>query len=184
MVVRLLHEAGVHFHLTTNNRFHFFIDSIPGRNLCMAFRQFTVFRNDAEFFLTCKRLLAQLVPTLIEFAFVFVRPFFWNVMRSMGCARGIIDKERPVGSECLLLTYPGDRVVGEIFVECVSLLWCLSRLDTRGAFKQVRIVLMCFPAYEAIEVLEAAAARRPVIEWSNCATFPNGHFVAFAELSS
>src|ERR1700754_3926829 len=105
-------------------------------------------------------------------------------MRSMRCTGSIVDKERPVGSECLLLTYPGDCVVGEIFVECVSLLWRLSRLNTRNAFQHVRLVLLFFPAYEAIEVLEAAAARGPMIEWSNCATFPNRHFVAFAKLSS
>src|SRR5690349_6017959 len=110
MVVGLLHEAGIYFHLTTKNRLHFFIDSIPSWDLFMAFCQFAIFGNDAEFFLTCKGLLTQLVPTLIEFAFVFVRPFFWNVMRSMSCAGRIVDKEWPVGSQRLLLTDPGNRV--------------------------------------------------------------------------
>src|SRR5262249_29164988 len=73
-------------------------------------------------------------------------------------------------------------VIGEIFIQRVSLLGRLARLDASSAFEQVRVVLMRFAADETIEILKAAASGGPVIEWTNSTAFPNRHFMAFAKL--
>ncbi len=182
MVVGLLHETRVHFHLTSQHRLHLWIDAVPCRNLRMSRCQLAVLRNHAELQLSSVGFFAQLVPSLIELALVLVGPLLRHVMRRMGRAGGVVDEERVIGRECLLLMNPRDRAIGEIFVERVSLLRCPGRLDARGSFVETGIVLIGLATEESIEVLEAPAAGRPMIERSDRAGFPDWDFVALAEL--
>jgi hypothetical protein len=72
--------------------------------------------------------------------------------------------------------------VGQVLHEVVALLWCLVRLHRCGAFIQSGIPLIGFTADEAIEMIEAAAARRPGVKRSDWAALPHRYFMALAEL--
>src|SRR5262245_5412588 len=171
-MVGLLHEAGIHFHLPAEHRLHLRIDRVPRRYLRMPLRELAILGDDAELLLARKGLLAKRVPTLIELALVLVGPFLGHVMRRV-CRTGcVVDEERSVRGQRFLLTDPADSVIGEVFIQRVTLLGCLHRLDASRPLEQVWIVLMRFTADEAIEVLEAAAAGRPVIERTDRAAFP------------
>src|SRR5262245_28478857 len=103
-------------------------------------------------------------------------------MRRVRGTGRVVDEERSVRGQGFLLTDPADGVIGEVFVQRVTLLGCLHRLDAGRPLEQVWIVLMRFTADEAVEVLEAAAAGGPVIERANGAALPDRHLVTLAEL--
>src|SRR4051812_17075728 len=104
------------------------------------------------------------------------------MMRRMRGAGGEVHEKGFVGHERLLLAHPFDRLVGQIFGEVVALLRGLLWLDRRGAFIQRGIVLVGFATDESIEIFETTAARRPALKRSQRTGFPDGHFMAFAEL--
>ena len=141
-----------------------------------------VLRDDAELLLPREGLLAQLVPALVELALVLVRPFLRDVVRRVGRARREVDEERLVGDERLLLADPADRLVGHVLHEVIALFGRLLHFDRRGALVERGIPLMRLAADEAVEVLEAAAARRPGVERAGRARLPHRHFMALAEL--
>ena len=103
------------------------------------------------------------------------------VRRVAGAGREI-HEERLVGHQRLLLAGPLDRLVRHVLGEVVALLRRLLRLDWRRALVDGRVPLVGFAADEAVEVLEAAAAGRPLIERAHRAGFPHRHFMALAEL--
>ncbi len=127
-------------------------------------------------------LVAELVPALVEFALVFVGPFLRHVVRGMGGAGREVGEERLVGCQRLLLRDPCHGLVGHVLHEVVALFGRLLRFDRRGPFVNRRVPLVRLAAEEAIEILEAAAARWPGVERSDRAGFPHRHFVALAEL--
>jgi hypothetical protein len=47
----------------------------------MAFCQFAIFGDNAEFLLSRECFLAQLVPTLVELAFILIGPLLGHVVR-------------------------------------------------------------------------------------------------------
>src|SRR5512140_738147 len=150
----------------------------------MSLSELAVLRDDAELFLPGERLLAQLVPALIEFALVLVRPLLGHMMRRMGRARREVDEERLVGRECFLLSDPGDRLVGHVLHEMVALFGRSLQLHRRRPLIKRRVPLVGLAAEEAIEVLESAATRGPLIERSDRARLPHRHLMALAELRS
>ena len=155
---------------------------VPGRNLGRTRRQLGIPGDDAELLLAREGLLAQLVPALVELALVLVDPFLRHVVRGVAGARGEVHEERLVGHQRLLLARPLDRLVGHVFREVVALLGRLLRFDGGGAFVDRRVPLVGLAADEAVEVLEAAAAGRPLVEGPERAGLPHRHLVALAEL--
>ncbi len=122
MVIGVLQEARIDLHLARQHRLEFRGHVVPRRDLLGPSRQLGVLRNDAQLFLPREDLLAQLVPALIELAFVLVSPLFGHVVWRMGGARREVHEERLVGHQRLLLAHPGDRLVGQVFGEVVALL--------------------------------------------------------------
>jgi len=104
------------------------------------------------------------------------------MMRSVSGARREIHEERLVGHERLLLAHPPHRLVRHVLGEVVTLLGTLALFHRRRAFVDGRIPLVGLAADEAVEVLEPAAAGRPLGERSHRARLPHRHFVALAEL--
>src|SRR5208282_5620430 len=102
--------------------------------------------------------LAQLVPTLIELAFILVGPLLGHVVRSVHRARSVILKERLVGSQRLLLANPLDRLGRHVTGEVVALLGLLIGLDGRRSFPDCRKPLVRLTADKAIEVFKPATA--------------------------
>ena len=107
---------------------------------------------------------------------------FGHMVRRVGRAGREIDEERLVRRQRLLLRYPGHGLVGHVLHEVIALFGRLLGFDRRGAFVQRRVPLVRLAADEPVEILEAAAARRPCVERPDRAGFPHRHFVTLAEL--
>ena len=182
MVVGVLHEAGVHFHLAAQYRLERLRHVVPRRDFRVARGELRVLRDDAELLLPGDGFLAQLVPALVEFALVLVGPFLGHMVRRVGRAGREVDEERLVGRQRLLLRHPGHRLVGHVLHEVIALFGRLLGFDRRGALVQRRVPLVRLAADEAVEILEAAAARGPCVERPDRACLPHRHFVALAEL--
>ena len=103
-------------------------------------------------------------------------------MRSMGCAGRKIHEERLIRHKRFLLADPLDGLVGEIFHEVVALIGGPIHLYRPRAFEEGRIPLVRLTADEAIEIFEAATARRPCVERADRTRLPNRYLVALAEL--
>ena len=182
MVVDVLEEGRIDLHLAGEDRPHVLRRLVPRRDLVRPRGQHGVGGDDAQLLLACERLLTQLVPALIELALVLLDPVLRHVVRRVAGAGREIHEERLVGHQRLLLPRPLDRLVRHVLGEVVALLGRLLRLDCRRAFVDRGIPLVGFAADETVEVLEAAAAGRPLIERTHRARLPDRHFVALAEL--
>jgi hypothetical protein len=181
MIVSVLQESGVYLHLALEHRLDLVRHLVPGGNLGMARGQVAVRRDDAQRFLTGEGDLALTVPTVGELALVLVGPFLRHVVRGVGRARREVGEEGLVGHQRLLLANPVDGVVGQVLGQVVAFFGSRGRLDGRQPFVERRIPLVVLAADEAIEVFEAAAAGRPVLERPHGAGLPDRHLVALAE---
>ena len=103
-------------------------------------------------------------------------------MRRVRRARREVHEERLVGHQGLLLTHPADRVVRQILRQVITLLGRRRRLDRGRTAVQGGIPLVVLTTDEAIEVLEAAATRRPGVERAHRRRLPHRHLVALTEL--
>ncbi len=81
MVVGEFHEPCVDLCFATKKRLEIFRHLVPRRYLGVARRERAISRNDPQLLLAGKSFLAELVPTLIELAFVLVGP----LLRHMVC---------------------------------------------------------------------------------------------------
>src|SRR3954452_21485796 len=93
VMVSVLHESRERFHLAGQDPFHLGGKAVPGGNLRRAFGKLAVLRDDAELFLTGEDLFAQLVPPLIELAFIFVDPLLAHLMRGVRSSRSEISEK-------------------------------------------------------------------------------------------
>ena len=182
VVIGVLHERRVHFHLALEHRLELGIHGIPGRNRGVPRRQLGVGADHPQLLLLVERDLALLVPAVGELALVLVDPLLRDVMRRVRGARREVDEERLVRQQRFLLARPGDRLVGQVFGQVIALGGRLRRLDRRRALIEGRVPLVVLAADEAVEVLEAAAAGRPRVERSCRTGLPHRDLVAFAEL--
>src|SRR5437773_1961534 len=86
-VVDVFLETGVNFHLTRIHFLHVRWYAVPSWEHRITGRKLGVGGNHTELLLSCECVLAQLVPALIELAFVFVAPFLRHLVRGMACTR-------------------------------------------------------------------------------------------------
>ena len=110
VMVGVLHEPGVHFHLALEHRLELRGHVVPGRNLLVARRQLGVGGDDAQLLLLREGDLALLVPAVGELALVLVDPLLRHVVRGVGGARREVHEERLVRHQRLLLAHPGDAL--------------------------------------------------------------------------
>ena len=94
----------------------------------------------------------------------------------------VVDEERLVGRQRLLLADPLGRAIRHVLREVVALLRCPVRLDRHRVLVDGGCVLVRLAPDEAVEVLEAAAAGRPAVKRPHGARLPDGDLVALAEL--
>ena len=139
-------------------------------------------RNHPERLLTLERLLTEPIPAGVEPAPVLLDPLLGHVVGSVRRPGRVVHEERLVGHERLLLAHPTDRLVGHVLGEVVALVRRLGGIDRNRALVERREVLIGLAADEAVEVLEAAATRRPRVERPERAGLPDRHLVALAEL--
>ena len=178
----MLEETGIDLHLAGEDGPHVLRRLVPRGDFGRPRGQLGVRGDDTQLLLSRERFLAQLVPALIELALVLVGPLLRHVVRRMAGARREVHEERLVGHQRLLLARPLDRLVRHVLREVIALLRSLLGLDWRRAFVDGRVPLVGLATDEAVEVLEAAAAGRPLIERPHRARFPDRHFMALAEL--
>src|SRR5262249_6092928 len=107
------------------------------------------------------RLLAELVPALVELALVPVGPLLRDVVRGVAGARGVVDEERPVWRLRLLVPNPVDRAVRHVGGEGIVL--PLRHAEDGVVLGDDRVVLPAGATEEAPEVVEPQAAR-PAVE--------------------
>ncbi len=181
VVVGVFEEAGVHLHLACEHRLQVVGHVVPRRDLVRTLGQRGVGWNDAELLLLRVGPLTQSVPAVVEATLVLVRPFRGHVMRGVGRPGRVVDEERLVGHQRLLLADPVDGVIGHVLGEVVALLRRAVGLDRDRVLVDRRRVLVGLAADEAVEVLEPRAGR-PGVERPHGARLPDGHLVALAEL--
>ena len=183
VVVGVLHEGGVHFHLALEHRLRACgsMASQAGISLWRGVSSASAPTRPSAFCLR-ERDLALLVPAVRELALVLLDPVLRHVMRRVRGARREVDEERLVRKQRLLLSRPGDELVGQVFGQVVALGRRLRRLDRCRALIERGIPLVVLAADEAVEVLEPAAAGRPRVERTRGARLPHRDFVALAEL--
>ena len=151
--VHVLDEAGEDFHQPQLKGAFGFRNAVPRRHGLGARRQFGIGRNPAELLLAREDSFAELVPAVVELAFVLVGPFLEDVVRPMDAAGRPVHEERFVRREGAMLLQPGDRLVGHVLGEVIFLV--VRRLDRRGVLDEPRLPLRGLAGEEAVEVIEA-----------------------------
>src|SRR3972149_7253880 len=102
------------------------------------------------------------------------------MVRSMSSACGKINEDRFIRCECLLILNPAYSLVGHVSGEMIiRVMWHFYLGDT--VINQWSI-LICFPANEAVELIEAGMSGPAVIRTGN-RNFPGRSFVVFSESS-
>ena len=134
--------------------------------------------DDAELDLAGQRLLAELVPALVELALVLGDPLLRHVVRGVRGTRGEVGEERLVRRQRLLGVRPLDRLVGEVGHEVVVRV--LRHLDAGHVLVDRRGPLVRLAADEAVELVEAGAGR-PAVGRAGGADLPGGGLVRLAE---
>ena len=132
VIVGMRQSARIDFHHPREQALAVRLQRIPRGKLFRARGQFGVRRNDAELYLPGERLLADLVPALVELTLILGDPILWRVMRRMRGAGTVVQQPRLLRRERVLHPHPGDRLVGEITVEDVVGVADI-RLDRFGA---------------------------------------------------
>ena len=147
----------------------------------MASCQLGILWDDTQCLLPCKGFFAHFVPTNGKLTLVLTSPFLGHMVRGVRRTRRKVYEEGFVGHQRLLLANPVDGMICQVFSQVVSLLRHHQRVRPEFGPHTTRIPLVTLAANEAVEVLEAAAARRPVLKRPHRTAFPNRHFVALAE---
>src|SRR5882757_4897343 len=163
MVIRILHKTGVNLHLADEHRLERGWHLIPCWDFRVPERELTLLRNDAQLLLASVGLFAQLVPALIELAFVLICPLLRNVVWGVGRTWREVDEEGLIGNERFLLPNPVDGLVCHVFHQVVALFGRLLNLDGCGAFIERRVPLVRLTADKTIEIFEPAAPGGPRI---------------------
>src|SRR4249920_4276765 len=86
-VIGLFTEAGIHFHLLLKKFFLIGTHAVPCRNFLGTLSEQCILGNDSHFLLLSKNLISQFIPPFIELPFVFITPFFCNMMWCMQSTR-------------------------------------------------------------------------------------------------
>jgi hypothetical protein len=182
MMISVLHEPCVNFHLAFQNRFELRVHGFPRWNLGVTLRQLGGWWNHAQLFLFLKCDLPLLIPAVRKLPLVLVSPLLWNMMGGVCSAGREVDEERLIRHECLLLTNPRDSLVRKVLIQSIALFRGFWRFDGDGPVVESRIPLVGLPGYETVEVFEAASAGWPVVERAEGGCLPHWNLVTFTEL--
>ena len=161
VVVSVLGETCEDFHEPALEGLFVLRNGIPGSHRGGTRRELRVLWNPAELLLAGKGAFAIVVPAVVEFALILVRPFLRDLVGTMRRARSPIHEEWFVGCVGPLLAQPLDGVRRDVLGKVVAFTLVTSQLS--GVAHQGRFVLRGFSGEEAVEILETVAAR-PVLE--------------------
>src|SRR5262249_32651355 len=122
-----------------------------------------VLRENSHLLLPRKNPLAVFVPSVVELAFVFVGPLFWNLMWRMHRAGAEIEEERFVGRE---LFGVGDELHGpvrQIFGQVIAFFRRLGRVDLVVVENEIGVILVRVAAEKSVIPLVASTQRPTVV---------------------
>src|SRR5678815_2352701 len=126
-------RPGIYFHLPFKQLFLVCTHLIPCRYFFWAWSELSILRDNTHLFLLCKSLFTQFIPSPIKFTFVFITPFFRNMMWSMQCSSGKVNIEGLVRRQRLLRLYPIDRLVSHVSREMITR--CSGSFNPDGSIK-------------------------------------------------
>src|SRR5207247_1963389 len=153
----------------------------PGGHRFVARRELCVGRDDTKLLLPLERLLAELVPAVVESAFVLVGPFLPDVMRRVGGAGRVVEAPGLLGIVTPDAVEPIDRLVGYRLGEVEGLpVLSLLNPDELLVLGDHRVVLTGLGSKEAPVVVEAPGVG-PVIERAGRALLLLGRQVPLAD---
>ena len=178
LVVGLFEETREDLGLTRKQTALVFRQRFPRLQVLGSLAQLRVSRNDTQLLLTLDGFLANLIPALVELAFVLVGPFLRHVVRRMHRAGRVVHEEGLVRRHRLLRLDPVDRLVRHVDGEVIVL--HLRRIDLLHAVIDERVPLVGLAANESVELVEPLV-RGPAIERTRDAGLPGGGFVPLAE---
>ena len=127
--------------------------AVPIRNCLGLGRKHSALGNESRRKLAGEDLFAHVIPALIELALPARAPLLRNVMRRMGGAGGVVDEERLIGRQRLLVFEPGNGLVGHVLEEMV--LGVLRQFDWCHAMIDERRPLVRFATHESVELVKA-----------------------------
>ena len=164
VMVGVLRVARVHLHLAREHALAVLIQRIPGGHRLVARREDRVGRDHAELLLALERLLAKLVPALIEPPLVLLRPLLPDVMRRMAATGRVVQAPRLLGVMAANAVQPVDRLVGHRLweVERLAVLTLLNP-DELLVLGDHRVELTGLGSQETPVVIEPPAVR-PVVK--------------------
>ena len=128
--------------------------TVPRWHLLHARRQLGILRNDAQLLLTLERDFSLLVIAVRELAPVLFCPLSRRMVRSMHCPRSVIEEERAIRRDALLITHPSNRLVRLIGAQVVAFFRRSPRLNRIQVFVECWIPVIRFTAVEPVEVVE------------------------------
>ena len=164
-MVGVLRVAGVDLHLAGVERLERVGEVVPSREGRVAGRQLGVGGNHAEVLLASERLLAKLVPALVELALVLVGPFLADVVRGVAAAGREVREERLVRVLGADRVEPLDGAIRHGVREVERILFVVvlgRRADDLLVLGQARVPLARATAEEPVEVVEAPSVGPPV----------------------
>src|ERR1035441_4770599 len=94
---------------------------VPGLDVRVTIGKYRIGRDHTEFLLALENLYAECIPSLVELTLVLVAPILVNLMRSMSCARCVVEKERLVRSGLLLTINEEDRLIGDLVTQVATI---------------------------------------------------------------
>ena len=178
LVVGHFQESGKHFELAGEQALLVSRQLIPVRDRLGLGCELRALGDNTELDLPCQDLLAELVPALVELSLPAVNPHLRDMVRRMNCTRRVVDEERSVRGQGLLVLDPGDGLIGHIGEEVI--IRVVGQLNLVGTVVDKRRPLVGFATQEAVELVESLTCR-PAIEWARGARLPGGRFVPLAE---
>ena len=158
--VGVLHEAGEDFSLPRKQLAVVFRKISPGTEVLRAVSQLGALRDDAHLFLIGHRLGPDLIPALVELAFVLVGPLLGDVVRRVHRTRCKVHKEGLVGRHGLLRLHPANRLVRHVIGKVITL--HMRRVDAGDTIVNQRVPLVGFTPDKAIKLVKARVCRPAV----------------------
>ncbi len=156
LVVGVRERGGVDLHHVGGDLLVVGVERVPRRNAGGALGELRARGHDAELLLPRERLLAHLVPALVELALELRDPLLRRVVRRVRGAGRVVDEPRLLRRDRVQHPDAVDRVVGHVVVEEV-VLRVVRRLDRLDVLDERGTPLVGVAADEAVEVFEARA---------------------------
>src|SRR5664279_634277 len=178
LLIRVLGEYGKGLHLPGLQFLLFWSLGIPGWDLLGSLGQLRILRDDPHLFLSCKRLLALHVPSLIELAFIAVDVRLGYVMRSVQRTRGEVNKKWIVGCKGVLRLHPCQGLVRHVYREVI--VGIRRVLHSDRSIEDGGRPLVGLTADETVELVKTGMCE-PAVKRSGNRDLPRGGLVVLAE---